>query len=417
MREPISEPAGTSLGELFDPLGAHLADPYPFYARSRREEPIFYSGVLDAWLVSRFADVRAVMRDGEAYSSANTLRPLVELSPAAFGVLAQGYPPIKSFIEQDGEPHLRWRVPTADRFSPWEVDTVEPFIRDRANALVDAFVDDGQADFMAQYANLLPVDVICRMLGIDKADTEILRRGSFALGALVNERLSEAEQVKAAEDGVAFQHLIARNVRARRAEPGGDVISRVVAALAPGDGPLTFEQEYDLVPNLLGVGVAGNITTTGLLGNAVRWLLEHPAQWRLLCERPELIPGAVEEAGRFDPPTHGFFRVTTKDVTLAGKDLPAGTEVFALFASANRDETVFERPDEFDITRPGLGRAMTFGHGAHFCLGSGLARREAAVTLEVLTARLPGLRLVPGQRYDFRPNIDHRGLLSLLFEW
>src|SRR5574341_1666177 len=124
-----------SVGETFDPLGAHLADPYPFYARSRRDEPIFFSPTFNAWMVSRFADVRAVLRDGETYSSDNVLRPIVRLDPSIFGVLSQGYPPIKTFIEQDGEPHRRWRAPTADSFSPQEVDAAEPFMRERARAM------------------------------------------------------------------------------------------------------------------------------------------------------------------------------------------------------------------------------------------------------------------------------------------
>lgn len=407
-----------SVGETFDPLGAHLADPYPFYARSRRDEPIFFSPTFNAWMVSRFADVRAVLRDGETYSSDNVLRPIVQLDPSVFGVLAQGYPPIKAFIEQDGEPHRRWRAPTADSFSPEEVDAAEPFMRERARAMVDGFLGDGRVEFMGAYANRFPVDVISHLLGIDPADADAVERGSYAGASLFNVQLSPDEQRRAAADFVAFQHLMAGYVRARRAAPRDDVISRVVTALAPGDGGLTFEQETELVPNLLGVALAGNITTSALLGNVLRWLLEDPERWRLLCADPSLIPNAVEEVARFDPPTHGFFRVTTRDVTLAGKDLPAGTEVMVLFASANRDESVFERPDELDITRPGSGaRSMTFGHGAHFCIGSGLAGREAEVTLDVLTRQLPGLRLMPGQEYRFRPTLDHRGLKELLLEW
>ncbi|MEV0379464.1 cytochrome P450 [Nonomuraea sp. NPDC050643] len=407
-----------SLGDLYDPLRAHLSDPYPFYARARREEPLFFSPVMGAWVVTKMADVRRILRDGRTFSSANTLRPYAPFPPAILEELAKGFPQRELYITMDGEAHRRLRAPAAAALSPERVTAAEPYITERAARLIDGFAKDGGVEFMAAYANRLPVDVIARLVGFAEEDGRAFGDDSRAGAAMsMGHRFgSEEERVACARAFVRFQRLIERYVTARRGEPRDDLISDYLAAYAPGEAALTDDETAGLVGLVLGAALPGHITTSALLGNGLLRLLSQPDQWRLLCERPDLVPNAAEEIARFDTPTHVFLRVTTTDTSLGGRDLPAGTELAVCLASANRDEEAFDRAEEFDITRAPQANVV-FGQGAHYCPGAGLARRQVEISLRLLTERLPGLRLVPGQRIEYRGTLDHRGPLALRLQW
>jgi cytochrome P450 len=408
----------SKLGLEYDPFGAHRDDPYPFYARARREEPIFFAPTLGdgMWAVTRHADVMSVLRDPQAFSSKNSIREVVKPSPRIFGVLADGYPPTPNAITSDGDDHRRLRAPLSRAFTPERVAALGPFIRERAEALVDAFAGDGRADLRTAFCDPLPVQVITHVFGMDPEDAAGVQEGALSTVRLFVSPLSEEEQVDLAGKLVAFQKLAARYLRARREEPRDDFTSELVAALAPGTGPLTFEQEAQLVSDMTENLLAGHITTAALLANGLRHLLAQRDQWELLCARPELLPNAIDEIARYDSSVPGLFRVATQPVTVGGQEFPPGTEFVVLFPSANRDETVFERPDEFDITRP-PSKHVTFGFGPHHCAGERLARKELAVALETLTSRLPGLRLVDGQEITIEPMFNLRRPAALQVEW
>jgi cytochrome P450 len=310
------------------------------------------------------------------------------------------------------------RAPPAAAHNP-EIDTApQRYITQRASLLNHRFANDGHVDFMAEYANRLPVDVIARLVGFAQEDSEAFGDDSRAAAAIgMGHRFrSEEEQLECARAWVRFQRLIMRYVTDRRAAPRDDLISDYIAAYAPGDTPLTAEQAAGLVSLILGVALPGHITTSALLGNGLLRLLSQPDQWRLLRERPDLAQNAAEEIARYDTPTHIFLRVATTDTSLGGRDLPAGTEIALCLASANRDEDAFERAEEFDITRSPQANVV-FGQGAHYCPGAGLARRQIEISLRLLAERLPDLRLVPDQRIEYRGTVDHRGPLALRLEW
>lgn len=409
-----------SLGELYDPLGVHMDDPYPFLARARREEPVFFSPKADAWVVTRLRDIKEVLRDGRTYSSCNSLRPLTPLSPKVQELLATGYPEVPNFVQLDGEEHRRQREPAAAAFSPEMVDATEPDIAEQADALVGAMIESGgPVDFMAAFANRLPVSVIAQLTGFPPEQHQ--RMGELsrkAAGVVIGLRFeSEEEELDAAHAWLEYQGMVSRLLHQRRAEPRFDLMSGLVMTLAPDEGELPLEVEALIVHIGFGLALAGHITTSALLGNGLRALLGHPEQWRLLCERPELIPGAVEEIARYDTPTISFMRQTTTETTLAGQRLPAGADVLVSLASGNHDDSVFERADELDITRTLPTSHVVFGYGAHYCVGAALARREIEVSLRTLTSRLPGLRLVPDQQVKVRPSVSQRGPLSLHVTW
>jgi cytochrome P450 len=411
-------PSPSSLGECFQPFGDHLQNPYPFYARLRREEPVTWSPSLGAWLVTRYEDVRAVLRDPETFSSANALRPVFRFYPGTLEELRRGFPMVPSTVDSDGRTHRRLREPLTRALTPEKVAALEPFIRERAEALVDGFAADGSAELMNQYAYPLPVEVIAELLGVDPGDRTRVTVQSYQAASLISAELPEPRQREAAAGMVELMHLLMWYADERWRRPRDDLVSQVVTTLVgrPDGEPLSLEVQSELVWHLLGVMVAGHTTTSSLLGTGLLHLLEDRSRWLLLCEQPELIFAAVEEMARFDPAVQSFFRVTTRPATVGGVHLEAGAELLLLYGSANRDEALCEHPEEFDVARQPT-RHLAFGMGLHACVGAGLARTELRISLETLTRRLPNLQLDPYQEVRIRPGLNHRGPWALHVTW
>lgn len=192
--------------------------------------------------------------------------------------------------------------------------------------------------------------------------------------------------------------------------PGDDLTSDLIAIHREAPDRLTLDEIGSI---LFSLSFAGHETTTGLIGNTARRLLEQPGRWSEITQRPDLVPGAVEETLRYDPSVPVWRRVTTRPVTLAGHKLPAGARLFLWLAAAGRDPVAFPEPDAFDPHRPESGRHLAFGQGLHYCLGANLGRLETQIAVTELARRYPGLRLVPGQQLTFHPNISFRGPQAL----
>jgi cytochrome P450 len=406
----------SDLAQSYDPLGAHLEDPYPFYARARGSEPVFYAPRLDAWVVTRFRDVDAILKDPAGFSSAHSLRPVRDLYPQTLAVLAAGYPPTADHITSDGAAHHRLRLPYARHISPGLVKAMEPAIRRRADTLLDPLVGAGGADLVARYTAPLPLHTAGVLFGLAPSDVATAGSGSGSLFRLGSADLTEAEEASAAGNVVDLQRLLAGYVRQRRTAPTGDLISDVVAALAPGGEPLTFAQEAELTATLGSTFGASHITTTDTIGNAIRCLLDHPEQWDLLRRQPELAANAIEEVLRYEAPVPTIFRRATRAATIAGVELPAGADMLLAFASANRDEERYPDAGRFDVTRT-PSRHFGFGAGAHTCVGAAPARAQARIALQRLIERLPGLRLPAGRSIPIRRSVNIRGPLALELSW
>ncbi len=403
----------SQLSKEYKPFGEHLADPYPLYARARKEEPIFYSPDVDAWVVSRYKDIEKILSQPDIFSSKDTLRPTVSFSPSVFAILAQGYPQMPIMINSDGKNHERFREPVKEALAPERLKSLAIFIRERANALVDTFIKAGQTDIIASFAYPLPIDVILSLFNIPYEQRDQCKQWSTDLALLVSAPLPEERQIECAQSFVAFQHYIAQLLAERKEKPQDDLISTMIKTELAGEQPLS---DAELVHALTGLLLAGHETTTHLLGNGLAFLLTHREIWKELCVHPEYIPKALEEILRYDPPSQGFYRTTTREVTLQGVTLPANTLLLLLYGSANRDEAQFPDADRFQLERK-PNPHFAFGDGVHKCIGAPTARLEGRIALEVLTQRMPDLHLTPGQLLIPIPALTFRGYTQLQVQW
>jgi cytochrome P450 len=402
-----------SLGVLYHPLqGEQLENPYPFYARARKEEPLFFSPELDTWVVTRYEDVLTILNQPDIFSSKDALRPVVKFSPAVFAELSKGYPLVPNTIDSDGKAHVRFRSAVSKALVPKRVKQLESFIKEVATSLVDAFMPDHKAEFISQFAYPLPLEVVLLVIGVPKEDMALAKKLSDSLSMLVNSPLPEEQQVECARGFVSFQHYFIRLVNERKSAPREDLLSDLLET-PPGERPFDDAQLANLLTSMV---VAGHETVTHLIGNGLVLLLEHPERWQALCTDPERIPQVVEEILRHDAPVHAFFRTTTREVTVGGITFPAETSFMVVFGSANRDEAQFPQADQFDMQRS-PNRHLAFGHGVHFCAGAFLARREAQIAFETLCQRLPNLRLAPQQMLSHVPILRQRGFIRLQAIW
>ena len=380
----------------FDPFAPEVtADPYPDYARLRDHAPVCWIPEQNMWMITRYDDVAAVLHDPTTFSSAEGMGALMSGGVGrnrvdARGLLGLDLRDMRVLIATDPPDHTRLRRLLSRAFTPKAIAELEPHLREVCEGLVDDLIaasHDGRGDLVAQVAFPFPVIVIAELLGIPPDRRDDFKRWSDALvGALSGDwNPVEAQQTI----GEMFMYLT-EVVELRRHHPGDDLISRLVGGVDPDDPDALSFVEITLFAILL--LVAGNETTTNLIGNAAAAFAAHPDQASLLFSRPDLLSAAIEEVLRWDPPVQGLFRATTRPATLAGADIPAGAMVLASFAAANRDSRHFDDAERFDIERRPTDH-LAFGHGIHYCLGASLARLEARIIGESLLRR--GAHLVP----------------------
>ncbi|MCA9716476.1 MAG: cytochrome P450 [Myxococcales bacterium] len=396
----------------FDPFTPpHLIDATELLARARRETPVFYSPPLGTWVITRYDDIVEIMRDPASFSSAAAITNVPAPPPAPIlEVLARGVAYEPNSVDLDPPGHTVTRKFITRAFSSRRVSAMEPRITEFAHELVDRF-SDGEADLVAEFAYPLPTLVIAEILGVPTRDLPDFKRWSDEWIVLLAQRGDMPRLIAAAEAIVEFQLYVAAMIRARREAPRDDLTSAVVAAADELDAP---PSDALLTSLLMTVMFAGHETTTSLLTNTVKLLSQHPEARREVLASRELVPAAIHEALRFDPPVPSMYRTATRDVELGGVTIPAGAHIQLNFASANRDERYFEAPDVFDIHRAERVRPLSFGHGIHHCVGAALASLEGRVALNVLYDRLPGLRLKPGQVITPIPSATVRGTKQLL---
>jgi cytochrome P450 len=404
---------GCPVHEDFDPLSPeYLADPFAVLAAlPLRETPVFYAPSIGYHVVTRYADVEEVFRDHRTYSAAVAQAPLAPLVPEAAEILlAGGHRPQPSMVSLDEPAHARLRRPATRAFTVKRVNGMAPTIRATTRQLLDAVGDAAELDLVAALAFPLPADVIFSLMGVPRGDYGRLKQWCGYRAALSWGRPAPGDQVELATAIAVYRRYLRDLVLAKVDDRGDDLTSDLLAIHDEDPERLGVEEIASI---LFSLSFAGHETTTGLIGNTVRRLLEDPARWDRLVAEPALIPGAVEETLRYDPSVPAWRRVTTSPVTLGGVALPKGAKLFLWLAAAGRDPSVFPEPDRFDLGRVDADRHLAFGKGLHYCLGASLGKLEARLALEELTSRFPRLRLVEGQRFSFHPNISFRGPQAL----
>ncbi len=353
-------------------------DPYPLYAQLRRDHPVHPFGPF--WLVSRYDDAQHVLKNPALFSSAGVGSPTVAGRPAS------------TLVNTDPPQHTRLRNIVNRAFTPRMVADMEPRIQEITAGLIDAVGESGESetDLIRDLAVPLPVIVIAEILGVEPGRREDFKRWSNAVVSQVAAPGDNPEgRFSVMPEEVAdFREYFEAVVDRRRKAPEADLISALVQAEAD-DEALTSDDVLAFTALLL---IAGNETTTNLIGNAVLALLRQPEQLARVLADPSLLPNTVEESLRYEAPVQMLFRKTTAECLIADVQLPEGSMVVPLIASANRDERRYEDPDRFDVMRDTQGH-LAFGHGIHFCLGAPLARLEARVALEALLQRLPFVEL------------------------
>jgi cytochrome P450 PksS len=394
---------------------AFKADPFPFYARLRATAPVHPVTLPDgrtAWLVTRYDDVAAVLKD-ERFAK----DPLNALSPEQHArqpwIPAFARPLTRNMLDVDPPDHTRLRGLVHKAFTPRLIEGMRGRVQALCDRLLDRAQDRGRLDLIRAYAQPVPTTVISAMLGVPVADRHRFQRWSQAL---VLAGASRWGVVLAILPMWLFLRYVRQLIRARRTLPQDDLVSALVQAEEAG----RQLSEDELVAMIVLLLVAGHETTVNLIGNGTLALLQHPEQLRKLRQDPGLIGSAVEELLRFTSPVEtASERYARQDVTIAGVTVPRGGLVLPVIASANRDERQFADPDRLDVTRA-PNRHLSFGLGAHFCLGAALARMEGQIALTTLLRRAPVLRLaVEPRALRWRPGLVLRGLegLPVAIEW
>ncbi len=406
----------TGLGAEFNPFeDPYLTDPYPFLARARTDEPVFYSPELDYWVLTRHDDITAVFRDLDSYSADIAQSPVKPLYPSVVKAIKDGgFTPTPIMSNCDQPKHTRIRRHTARAFTSRRIAVLEPYIRDLADKYIDAFEGRGHAELVGEMVYELPALVILKMLGIPDEDVAAIKSWSSNRLMLTWGRLSETEQLDQVQGLIEYWHYCVRHIDRKLENPGDDFPSDLIAVRDGNDEILTIEEIVNVVYGLL---IAGHETTTSSSANAVRSLLEDGAAWTELCENPELIVNAVEEVLRVNTSVIAWRRRTRVPVTIRGVDIPKDAKLLLMLASANHDPEVFPEPDKVDLHRTNSKDHISFGLGIHFCFGAPLARLELRIILEQLTRRLPHMKLVDGQSFRFHPNTSFRGPIALQVEW
>jgi pimeloyl-[acyl-carrier protein] synthase len=393
--------AGEVYFNIWDP--EFRANPYPHYdPLLAGPPPIVDAGPMKFALVARYADVTAGLRDHEHLSSMQPAPPPEQVYEGRF----KG---ARNMLGSDPPQHSRLRRLVSRDFTPRRIRELEPRIREIAKDLLDKVEARGQFDLMADIADVLPVTVIAEMLGVPPELNARFKRWSDTIIGGDNRMPGmppPPELVRAIDElGDYFTDEIER----RRSHPGPDLVSALVAAHDEGE----VMSAADLLSFITLLLLAGNETTTNLIGNGTLALGRNPDQFDALKRNPAMLPRAIEEMLRYDGPVQSTVRFAKEAVSLGGTEIPAGALALMIVAAADRDPAQFKDPDKFDITRD-PNEHVAFGEGIHFCIGAPLARMEARITFEAMLERFPRLRLKdPAMKPVYKGSYFLRGLESL----
>ncbi len=361
----------------YNPLSPEVMEnPYPYYAHLREQAPVYWIAPLQAWALSRYADVDFALRNPQIFpSSVFTAQALGDLNPT---------PEVPWILDMNPPDHTRLRKLVNKGFLPRLIRNLEPRVQEITRQLIASLRSRVEADLVSALSGPLPTTVIAEMLGVEEDRLADFKRWSDDLVLGTSRPTDEAVRARVHASGAALRAYFEKLIERRRTDPGEDVLTALVRA----------EEEHDTLTasEILGLAVllllAGNETTTNLIGNAVCTLLRHPTELAKVRADRTLVPSLIEEVLRYESPVQLIPRLTAREVELEGGTIPAGATVFLLLGSANRDRRKFSEPDRFDVTRNPQDH-LGFGYGIHYCLGAPLARLEGRIALESLLCDCP----------------------------
>ncbi|WP_409180774.1 cytochrome P450 [Amycolatopsis sp. VS8301801F10] len=392
------------MSTLFDPRDpAMRTDPYPVYRKLRETDPVHRSD-FGFWVLSRYADVDAVLSASGVSSEFYRSRSWTERRGGPDSPLVAS---VRSWMLMlDGPAHRRIRAVIGKVFTRAAVDRLRPRVAAETGRLLDA-VGEGPADLIADLALPLPVTVTCDLLGLPAEHRDRFRRWTEQISRVIDPAITAGDSAEMNRAETEFREYVEEELARRRAEPREDILS--LLAHAEVDGARL--SDHEIVANVLFLFVAGHETTVNLIGNGLLALLRHPDQLELLRSDPDLIPGAMDELTRYDAPVQIVSRLLDEPVQLGEAVLPAGSKAMLLFGAACRDPERYPDPDRLDVTR-GAVKNLAFSGGPHYCLGAALGKMEAATVLRELLGRYRGIGMVDEGELRWRGNVSFRGLES-----
>ena len=386
--------------------------PFHVYQQLQEEAPVWQMPGTNVFVVTRYDDIREIIRDpGRFSSSFSALLNTGSSNEEVNTIYGQGYEMVETLLTQDPPRHRVYRNLVNKVFSNKRIEGMRSEVEKMSNELIDQWIDEPEVDLLNRFCVPLPIYVISDQLGVPRSELSLIKKWSDASASRLGRLADEEEQIQNAKDIVEFQHYFAALLDRMREAPEDNIISDLANNTIDEGRLLTKPEALGMIQQIL---VAGNETSTSAIAGGVVLMIQNPDQQAMLRQHPDLIPGAVEEILRLETPTSGMWRRATADTEIGGVDIPEGAFLMVRFAAGNRDESIFTEGGAMSVARENADSHLAFGQGTHFCLGAQLARMEMQVALTGLLNRTTDWALVEGKNpLKHSPNVLLRGLTDL----
>ena len=400
--------------------------PYHAYEMLRDEAPVWIDPITGFYVITRFEDIRKLLLDTKNFSNdmrggqGGSREQLDSERAVRMNALYEekGWVPGATLAGRDDPNHKQMRAMFNEAFKPKKIEGMDSFVRDTAYKLMDAFVDDGQCDWIKQYAVPLPLIVIGQQMGVPEADIWKIKAWTDAWVQRLGMMQTEEEEQWSVEMEIEAQHYFQPIFERLRKEPDDTLLSDMVNRVIPEwERPLTDNELH--AEMMADTFVGGSETTTNAIGYGLKLLIENPDVWQKLRSNPDkYLRTFCEEVVRLEGPVQGLFRMAANDIEMHGVLIPKGAMINVRYAAANRDEREFECPADLNLEREKPGRHIGFGSGIHHCLGAPLARRELFWAFQALIDRVDGMRFTAGENsFEVAPNFSLRAMQELRIEF
>ena len=402
----------------YDPFAPEMQqNPFPWYAALRESAPVWKHPGSGIVFVSRHSHLSQVLADTTTYSSRFASQATLgsrDVNRQIEAIMEEGFPRVSTMLTEDPPLQTRYRKTVGKALSTRRILALESKIRELTDEILETWPARGRVDVMNTLSIPLPIRVIGHFLCMKPEVFQHVKRWSDSSVAGLGAIITDEQRIQAARDVVELQKYWQSEFEARIANPNDDLISALTQAEFEDETGeerrLNLGEMISIIQQLM---VAGNETTTKVMNETFRMLVENPQWFPRLQAEPAIINGMVDEALRISTPNQGMFRFVTRDTELDGVKIPKGGTIWLMFGSANRDASVFPDPDKFDPLRPNLKESVAFGRGAHFCIGAPLARLELKVLFEQVAKRLASFTLPAGYKLSYEPSYILRGLAGL----